>query len=159
MIQPHLRMLSNSCICYYHQQSLLQDQIDETFENILQLYDNDLPCLLSFDSELDLYQHKWASEPQLACELNTKEKCLAHTDSDFFPNIHVLLRIMATIPVTSCECKRSISMLKLVNSPLQSSMEQDRLNGLAMYKYHRDVELSPEEAVQESPFAIHVVCY
>ena len=119
------------------------------FENILQLYDNDLPCPLSFDSELDLWQHKWASEPQLASELNTPEKCLAHTDSDFFPNIHVLLRIMATLPVTSCECERSISMLKLVKSPLRSSMGQDRLNGLALLKYHRDVELSPEEAVQE----------
>ncbi len=124
----------------------------QSFANILQFYENDLPCPLSFDSELDLWQHKWASEPQLACELNTPEKCLAHTDIDFFPNIHVLLRIMATLPVTSCECERSISMLKLVKTPLRSSMGHDRLNGLAMLKYHRDVELTPEEVVHE--FAI-----
>ena len=110
-------MSSNSCICYHHQQSLSDRR---KFENILQLYNNDLPCPLSFDSELDLWQHKWSSEPQLASELNTPEKCLAHTDSDFFPNIHVLLRIMASLPVTS--------MLKLVKSPLRSSMGKDRLN-------------------------------
>ena len=54
----------------------------QSIESILQLYEDNLPCSLSFDSELDLWQHKWASEPQLACELNTPEKCLVHTDSD-----------------------------------------------------------------------------
>ena len=40
-------------------------------------------------------------------------------------------------------------MLKLVKSPLRSSMGQDRLNGLAMLYYHRDVLLTPEEVVDE----------
>ena len=60
---------------------------------------------------------------------------------------------MATLPVTTCECERSISMLKLVKSPLRSSMGQDRLNGLAMLYYHCDVLLTPEEVVDE--FANH----
>ena len=47
-------------------------------------------------------------------------------DKDFFPNIRVLLSIMATLPVTSCECERSISMLKLIfKNPLRSTMKQD----------------------------------
>ena len=119
------------------------------FENILQLYEDDLPSPVSFDTELDLWQQKWAAEHQRASALNTPEKALAHADSDFYPNIQVLLRVMATLPVTSCECERSISMLKLVKSPLRSSMRQDRLNGLAMLYYHRTVELTPEEVVEE----------
>ena len=142
-VMEFMRLLPSAITCTAPKSSR------QNFENILQFYENDLPCPLSFDSELDLWQHKWEAEPQLASELNTPERCLAHTDKDFFPNIHVLLRIMATLPVTSCECERSISMLKLVKSPLRSSMGQDRLNGLAMLKYHRDVELSPEEVVQE----------
>ena len=43
--------------------------------------------------------------------LNTPEKALDHADCDFFPNINTLLCIMGTLPVTSCECERSISML------------------------------------------------
>ena len=75
------------------------------FQNILQFYNDDLPSPLSFESELDLWLQKWTSEPQLASELDTPEKALPHTGGDVFPNIRVLFRIMATLPVTSCECE------------------------------------------------------
>ncbi len=79
----------------------------------------------------------------------TPEKSLVHADCDFFPNIHTLFCIMGTLPVTSCECERSISMLKLIKTSLRSSMGQDRLNGLAMLYYHRDIEITSEEVVDE----------
>ncbi len=56
---------------------------------------------------------------------------------------------MGTLPVTSCECERSISMLKLIKTSLRSSMGQDRLNGLAILYYHRDIEITSEEVVDE----------
>ena len=56
---------------------------------------------------------------------------------------------MDTIPVTSCECERSISLLRLIKTSLRSSMGQDRFNGLAMLHCHQNVELTPEEVVQE----------
>ncbi len=56
---------------------------------------------------------------------------------------------MGTSPVTSCECERSISMLKLIKTSLRSSMGQDRLNELAMLYYHRDIEITSEEVVDE----------
>ena len=43
----------------------------------------------------------------MATKLDTPEKALTNSDSDFYPNMHTLLRIMATLPVTSCECERS----------------------------------------------------
>ena len=64
-------------------------------------------------------------------------------------NIQVLIKIMGTLPVTSCECERSISMLQLVKSPLRNTMTQDRLNALAMILYHQDVMLNPEEVVEK----------
>jgi len=33
-----------------------------------------------------------------------------------FPNVHVLLRIACTIPVTSCECKRTASSLRRLHT-------------------------------------------
>lgn len=60
---------------------------------------------------------------------------------------------MATIPITSCECERSISLLRLIKTSLRSTMGQDRLNGLAMLHCHHNTELTPEEVVQE--FALH----
>ena len=51
--------------------------------------------------------------------------------------------------VCSSMNERSISMLRLIKSPLRSTMGQDRLNGLAMLYYHRDVQITPEEVVDE----------
>ena len=119
------------------------------FPNLSQLYKDDLPSFRSLDAEVDLWQNKWAGEPQLAVDLNTPERVLAYTDQDFYPNIHALLVLMATLPVTSCECERSISMLRLVKSALRSTMAEDRLNGLAMMQYHRDVTLDVDEVVKE----------
>ena len=118
----------------------------DAFHNILKFYRDDLPSFVCVDSELDLWQHKWKARSELASTLDTPEKSLKHTDSDFFLNIYTLLQI---IPVTSCECERSISMLKLIKSPLRSTMTQERLNGLAMLYYHRDIPLTPEEVVDE----------
>ncbi len=92
----------------------------------------------NFEHILELYK-----------DICTPEKSLVHADCDFFPNIHTLLCIMGTLPVTSCECERSISMLKLIKTSLRSSMGQDRLNGLAMLYYHRDIAITSEEVVDE----------
>ena len=56
---------------------------------------------------------------------------------------------MATIPVTSCECERSISLLGWIKTLLRSTMGQDRLNGLAMLHCHQNIEFTPEEVAQE----------
>ena len=119
------------------------------FTSVVHLYDNDLPFVNSFDTELQLWCNWWTSEQDLAVGLNTPEKVLAHTDKDYYPNIYSLLVIMATLPVTSCECERAISLLRLIKSPLRSTMTQGRLNGLAMLQYHRDIELDSEEIVKE----------
>ena len=47
---------------------------------------------------------------------------------------------MATIPVISCECERSISLLGWIKTSLRSTMGQDRLNGLAMLHCHQNNE-------------------
>ena len=121
----------------------------ESFSNILQLYGGDLPCVTSFDVELDLWQTKWMGDAQLAQELNTPEKVLCHADHDYFPNIRTLIVIVTTLPVTSCECERSVSMLKRVKTSLRCTMTEDRLNGLAMLQYHRDIPVTSNEVVEE----------
>ena len=81
------------------------------FENVLKMYGDDLPSSKSFLSELHLWQNKWSCQQRLASALNTPEKVVKHADGDFFPNIQVLLKIMGTLPVTSCDYERLISML------------------------------------------------
>ena len=83
-----------------------------------------------------MWRGKWKADATLAASLDTPIKALAHNDSDIFPNIQVLLRIMDTLLVISCECERSISMMRLVKSQLRTTMGQTRLNSLALLYYH-----------------------
>lgn len=121
----------------------------ENLSSLLQLYGGDLPSVKSLDVELDLWQNKWNRDPEQAQGLNTPEKVLDQTDYDYFPNIHTLIAIVATLPITSCECERSISMLKRVKTSLCSTMTEKRLNGLALLQYHRTIPLTADEVVQE----------
>ena len=81
--------------------------------NLMEFYQHDFPSINSFEAELHLWCNKWKATPELAVDVNTLQKLLPYTDYDYFPNIHTLLRIILTLPVTSCECERSISVLRL----------------------------------------------
>ena len=116
------------------------------FKDVLQLYKDDLPSAKALHTELDLWRMKWKSESIKAKELDTTTKTLIFVDKDY---IYVLLVISATLPVTSCECERSISMLKLLKTSLRSTMGNERLNGLALMLIHRYIELNPDAVVEE----------
>ena len=74
---------------------------------------------------LDLW--KWHADQYKAAELNSPEKALAFADSDFYFKHSYkswLLYLLQVVNVNS----RSVCL----ESPLRSSMGQDRLNGLVM---------------------------
>ena len=57
-------------------------------------------------------------------------------DKMYFPNLFELLKLVATFPITSCECERSFSTLRRLKTWLRSSMETDRLAALALMNTH-----------------------
>ena len=89
--------------------------------NLLNLYTSDLPSPRNLDTELDLWKSMWARKQEIALEIDTPEKCLTEVDSDYYPNISTLINLIVTLPVASCECERSISMLKLIKTSLRST--------------------------------------
>ena len=94
---------------------------------------------------VDLWWCKWIN---YSGELpNTPSKALVYATESMFPNIHHVLRVMCTVPVTSCECERSISVLQLLKIYLRSSMGQERFSGLALMHIHYSMELNLEEIV------------
>ena len=102
----------------------------QSISKLLNLYTSYLPSLRNLDTELDLWKNMWARNQEIALEIDTPEKCLNEVDSDYFSNISTLINLMATLLVTSCECKRSISMLELIKTSLRSTMTHERLNRL-----------------------------
>ena len=56
-----------------------------------------------------------------------------------YGNIKVALRILGTLPMTSCECERYFSSLRRLNDYTRNTMTADRLNGLALMYVHREI--------------------
>ena len=66
-----------------------------------------------------------------------------------YPCVTLLLRIFATLPVTTATSERPFSALKYIENYLRSTMTQDRLNDLAHMYINRDVELNYDDVIDE----------
>ena len=97
--------------------------------------------------ELLLWYNKW--KMCTAAPLpNTLRDSLKKCAANFFPNLKILLKILCTIPITSCQCERSISSLRRLKTWNRSTMKADRLNGLALMHCHYDLKISADKIVE-----------
>ena len=98
--------------------------------------------------ELDLLQRLCNEKKEKAAEIPEKiSSTIKIVDQVAFPNIFIILQIVATIPVTSCSCERSISSLRNLKNYLRNTMGVERLNGLALMHTHREMELNLKEII------------
>ena len=116
---------------------------------VVELYSDDLPHSVMLSTEYSVWIRKWKqSESELPNKLvDTLQACSALQ----FPNLHILLTVALTLPITSCESERSFSQLKLIKTSRRSTMTDSRLTGLALMKINRDhcVRLSSAERMEQ----------
>lgn len=103
------------------------------------LYSADLPS-----PELHVFSHelaRWKFRYQTKMEPEWPSTCadtLVNCDKDLFPNIYkyiyiyTLLQIASTIPVSSCECEHSASVLRHLRNFMRAGMTENRLTSLAL---------------------------
>ena len=107
------------------------------FRSFVHFYESDLPNPLALDSELELWENYWinftGSRPE------TVAQTLKQVNLKLFANLEIVLRILATIPVTSCECERTFSALRRLKDYSRSTMLGSRLNGLSLMYIHQDI--------------------
>ncbi|XP_060879463.1 52 kDa repressor of the inhibitor of the protein kinase-like [Metopolophium dirhodum] len=92
--------------------------------------------------EYQLWTKKWEGISDDLNEFNaikTLEKC----DKQFFPLIYNLLKILATLPVSTASAERSFSTLKRLKTYLRNAIGQERLTGLTLLNIYRDVTVDP----------------
>ena len=61
---------------------------------------------------------------------------LGACDEDAFPNIHRLLLIACTLPISSAEAERSFSLMKRIKTCTKSTMCEERFSALAIIAIH-----------------------
>ena len=77
----------------------------------------------------------------------TLKSALTRSNRLFFPNIHTVIRIMLTFPVTTCECERSISILNRIKKFNRTTQTDERLNGLCILCAYRNIQIDWDKVV------------
>ena len=55
-----------------------------------------------------------------------------------FSELHLIVFIACTLPVSTAECERNFSSMKLIKNELRSVMKQERLDSLMMFGIHQE---------------------
>lgn len=115
----------------------------------IKFYDDDIDTsILVIKAEYDRWRNKWSNvslTQRPANALDTLTVC----DSLCFPNIHTLLRLFATLPVTTASSERTFSTLRRLLTYLRSTMGQERLNGLTHLTANRDINIDIDSVINE----------
>lgn len=111
--------------------------------NILKTYETDLQCTIEeLSTEYEIWQKKVT---MLNRPLKNAEDALKNCNPIICEHIFTILRIFATLPVSTCENERSFSMLKRVKTYLRNTTSENRLNGLALLNVCRDLTPSVDD--------------
>ena len=115
-------------------------------DEALNLYRDDLPSPQLFPAEFRRWKARTEASKQDVA--NSCASALKSCDSDEFPNIFLLLKIAATLPVTTCECERSFSTMKRLNNYMRCTMGESRLSSLALMHIKYDMPIDLDEVVE-----------
>ena len=122
-----------------------QEQWKKNFKDFVNLYKCDIPNQQILHAQLDMWNIKWRDFKGTLP--TTITKVLQLTDKDIFPSIYESLRILGTVPVTTCTCERSISGLRRLKTWMRNTMTEERLNSLAVIMINRDIKINDEKVV------------
>ena len=112
---------------------ILADTIDQ--------FKDDIPSPHLIESEIDNWRCTYLNLPKDKVP-TTIAGAIKEIDAVNFPNVFVMLKLVATFPITPCECERSFSTMRRLKSWLRSSMDTERLGALALMNAHYNHEVS-----------------
>ena len=89
--------------------------VPEDLAKAVDLFKGDLPHAVMFNTEYGSWVRQWKEGSSAVVPgtlIGTLKKCSVLA----YPNLNALLILALTLPITSCESKRSFSQLKLIKS-------------------------------------------
>ncbi|XP_065640525.1 52 kDa repressor of the inhibitor of the protein kinase-like [Hydra vulgaris] len=107
------------------------------FETFCDFYIDDFTNISALNGELVLWEKYWESfSGTIPDNISLTLKSISFPG---FENIKIALKILGTLPVTSCECERSFSVMRQLKDYMRTTMSEDRLNGLALMYIHQEI--------------------
>ncbi len=114
---------------------------------LFDFYEEDLNGPIDLlEGELILWKEKWKGTTDLP---KTGLESLQACDPQFFPNIHVLLKVLCTLPISVASAERSFSCLRRLKTYLRNTMGEERLSALALLNVHNNINIDVDEVISE----------
>ena len=107
-------------------------------------YADDLPNASIIDEKFHLWKSRWLSVPQKD-KPQTLSESLRQCCPQSLPNIFVLLKLFATLPLSSCSCERSASALRRLNNYLRCTQTEERLSALALIHSNYEAQIDVDQ--------------
>lgn len=129
----------------------LKNRLFKTLDSFSEIIEsgNTQMNLILLEGEFSIWKTKWVSAKKNNVTLPKKAlETLESCESDVFPVIHSLLKILATLPVSVATAERSFSTLRRVKSWMRSRMTEERLTGLCLLHAHRDISIDIDKVIQ-----------
>ena len=101
----------------------------------------------TLESELDPCEEHWSQSK--TCLNDSVGTTLKFINFPCFPIIKTALRILGTLPVTSCPCERSFSALRKLKMYSRSTMCNERLRALALLYIHVEIDPDPQSILEK----------
>jgi hypothetical protein len=92
----------------------------------------------NFRGEAESWFSLWKNSNDVEVDENVCYSELILKHCTFFPAVSQAIKILLTLPPTTCTIERSFSTLRRVKTWLRSTISQDRLNGLCLLSVHRE---------------------
>ena len=110
------------------------------------LWSEDLPTPKSLAGELDRWKRFWDTaddQQEIPCNL---VQALGSCDADSYRNIHYLLMVGCTLPITSAEAERTFSLLRKTYT--RSTLAEDHFSDLAVMAMHYQQRIPVQEILE-----------
>ena len=122
---------------------LADNQLDELSSKLVETYGTDLP-----DSSHLLHEIKRWKSTCIPTPHQTVDEALLSANEQFYPNIHMLLKLLLVLPISTATAERTFSSLRILKTWLRSTMGEERLSGLALMYIHRNITLNNEHIIK-----------
>ena len=108
----------------------------------------DLLTPISLAGELERWKRFWSNMEDSETIPSNFIKALAACDADSYQNIHCLLLIGCTLPITSAEAERIFSLLRRIKTYTRSTLIEEHFSDMAMIAMHYQARIPVEDVLK-----------
>ena len=117
----------------------------ELWEDIKEEFTLFLPNVSNAHTELECWKH---SIQEGAVKGATLQEAV-NSANPMFPNIHTILKVLLTMPVSTASAEKSFSGLRRLKTYMRSTMSDERLAGLALLHVHHDTPVDIPSIIKD----------